>query len=818
MESSVILETIRVSDASVSSCSDESVQFCSSVKGSENLGDDLLEDLDSYLADINDRLTVSRMVSNSVIKGMVNAVAQEANEKIAMKDLEVAGLKEALHYYHVDADENSPFHEANTRKCRPFLSPSDALMEHDSISESLRKLKSSAKEQFKKLRKEISSIRASSPMRKINSSSEVVGLCGILQEKASEKWTDVDKTIDTLLTTLDSVYEQVNNIICLSKVSVSECLQDREFQGEIEDMVIKHSIRSLHEEFEERLWKQSVHSCGNGIAYTPEKIKEISRLRKELDAISKMLSTSETGQLTSHGSCEIGEERNDTKRSDHFHRKVPSNHVSPAASVWEGNGKHEVSGTGIPENLESSTLQHMSKEELFHYFKTEMTKMKRNHESQVQEITEEYFSLKRKGSLPLRKDKEFDAAWKKIPEVILKLDDILVENEKLPAVSNNAESLASLKDRLDTLLSENHQLRDSLTDKRKEVKYLSALVSEAAEKMSQHSLAEAKLLKMIGSLKSSAEDAKIEASISEDVYKCILSKVSDQIKCETEESIMESSLMQQIYEVILRESTQNVENTGKYEIEDPDLEFIVMQGLSAIIYKEAIKDAEARLGIMNMKYDSENEARVSLETKMLEKEKALRLEIEEKERLKQQILLMEASLQTKERSVLEIADALVKEKEQFELASQQLNHLREHSNQQQKLISESSHEMDRMKDNLVEALKQIDLQKGEICELKQELETTKKELGKTDDQRKMLLAVAKEKQTTLSFVQAKERERSKQMESVIAFMNGLLKAMANFEVQVDKGIKQNSLRYILCYNYLLFFAFHEYSSSLFNFP
>lgn len=109
MESPEILESIRVSDASVSSCGDESVQLSNSVKGSENLGDDLLEDLDSYLEDINDRLTISRMVSNSVIKGMVNAVAQEANEKIAMKNLEVAGLKEALHFCHVDADETDPF-------------------------------------------------------------------------------------------------------------------------------------------------------------------------------------------------------------------------------------------------------------------------------------------------------------------------------------------------------------------------------------------------------------------------------------------------------------------------------------------------------------------------------------------------------------------------------------------------------------------------------------------------------------------------------------------------------------------------------------
>lgn len=819
MESAEILENIRVSDASVSSCGDESVQFSNSVKGSENLGDDLLEDLDSYLEDINDRLTISRMVSNSVIKGMVNAVAQEANEKIGMKDLEVARLKEALHCYHMDADETDSFrslkvlHEAKNTKCRSSLSLSAALAEHDKLRESLGNLNKSAKQQFKKLQKEITGIRGPNPMRRINSSSEVVGLCGILHEKASDKWMDVDKTIDTLVTTLDTVFEQVNDIVYLNEKSVSEWSQDQEFQGEIEAMVVKHSIRSLQEEFEERLWNKNAYFCGNGSVHGPEKMKEISRLRQEIEAISKMLSTSEFGQLTSHGSCDIGEEWSRTKGSEHFHRKVLSNHVSSATSVSEANGKHEESKTCMPENLESLPLKHLSNEELFNYFKTEMTKMKRNHESQVQVMTEQYFILKREflkergSSLLLRKDKEFDAVRKKIPEVILKLDNILVENEKLPSFGNSAENLESLKERLDTLLSENHQLRDSLADKKKEVRYLSKQVSDAAEKMSQHSLAETKLLKIIGNLKSALEDEKIEGSISEDVYKCIFSEVINLIKCMTEDSNIESTLFEQIYDVILREAAQNAETSSKYEIEDPDMEFIIMQGLSAVIYREAIKDAEAKLNNLNVKYDSENEARVSLEIQVVEKEKALRLEMEEKERLKKEILLLKALLKEKERFQLEIAEALAKEKEQFVLASQELNNLREHANQQQKLISESNHEANRAKCNLVEALQQIDLQKVEICELKQNLEKTRKELGETDEQRRMLLSVVEEKQNTLSLVEAKEREHGKQMESIIVFMNGLSKAIAEFDGRVEKGIKRNSLRYVRSYRLLLFLPF-----------
>ncbi|XP_042463244.1 WPP domain-associated protein-like isoform X1 [Zingiber officinale] len=53
-------------------------------------------DIDSYWDELNDRLNVSRMVSDSVVKGMVNAIVEEANEKIALKDLEIAVLNKKL--------------------------------------------------------------------------------------------------------------------------------------------------------------------------------------------------------------------------------------------------------------------------------------------------------------------------------------------------------------------------------------------------------------------------------------------------------------------------------------------------------------------------------------------------------------------------------------------------------------------------------------------------------------------------------------------------------------------------------------------------
>ncbi|TQD75354.1 hypothetical protein C1H46_039115 [Malus baccata] len=74
---------------------------------------------------------------------------------------------------------------------------------------------------------------------------------------------------------------------------------------------------------------------------------------------------------------------------------------------------------------------------------------------------------------------------RRISEVITKLDEVLVKREEVATCSNNEESLSSLKERLELLISENHHLRDLLANKEREVNCLSLQVSEAAEKMKE---------------------------------------------------------------------------------------------------------------------------------------------------------------------------------------------------------------------------------------------------------------------------------------------------------------------------------------------
>ncbi|KAL7211270.1 hypothetical protein ACSBR2_014201 [Camellia fascicularis] len=770
MESEEVMVGLIDVGSVVTSISDGLEQEVSSVRENENLGVDLLEGLDSYLDDINDRLTISRMVSDSVIKGMVKAVERVAEEKIAAKELEVASLKERLHFHKLGADKSvssgSPMAHREQRSLENglYCSFPDAVVEHDKMRESLCGLRSVAMDQIKKLKKDIDSIRGCSSMRTIGSGSELVGLGGILPMEASESLVGVDKRLNTLKTTVDTICTQADDMVRLAKASLCEWQQEQEFQREVETMVIRSSIRSIHEEFEDKLWDQNAHPCGSQSVNWLERINEVSNLRKELDVILKSLSNAETGQLISHGSHDM----------DHFHRKALSNHVSPSTSISDGNGTLEESKNGMPENWDAAQLKHMSKDEMVNYFNTMITKMRRNHESKVHELTEDYFGLKREylkikekgSSLPLRKDKDLDMLRKKIPEVILKLDDILVENEKIATLSNNVESVGNLNDRLNGLLSENRQLRESLADKRKEVKCLSSQVSDASDQMSHHALAEANLLKSISNLKSDAEDAEIEALVSEEVYKCVLREVTAQINRDTEELALQSIAMQEVYEIIYREASQDAEATSKCEIGDSDIEFLVMQGLCGVIFKEAIKDAQSQINDLNRKYLHENEIRVSLE----------------------------ASLKEKDKLALELSAALAEERDRFELASQESNDLKDLASLLQTLVSERSKELHLTKGELEEVLEQIDVDKVEMNKLNQLLELKTNELMEADELRDQLLAVIEEKQNAILLLGVKENKQSKQMQAVIGLVHGLSKALSDFERRAAEGIKKNNLR------------------------
>ncbi|KAG5255462.1 WPP domain-associated protein [Salix suchowensis] len=496
-----------IMDPTISPCNGSMVQLMDDGEEGENLGVDLLNDLDLYLEDIKDRLTISRMVSDSVIKGMVCAFEQEAAQKIAQKELELTKLKKRLHLTLWQ----------NNRKNELY---SDTFVEHDRLQESLGNLKIDVKGQLKKLEKEIHKVKGSCSMERRNSSSEIVGLSGILSEKLPDKYSDVDRMLDGLGTTLDSFYKHAEDMFHIPKSLFFDWQQEREFQAEIEWLVIHNYIRGLQEELEQRLCDQNTQYYSNGSASWL--VKELSSLRQELDAITKSLSVPESGQSSF------------------------------------SNGNHDESIITVPENLEAAQLiQDMNKGDFLNYHKSEMTKMKREYESKVTEMKREHES--------------------KVQEIT------------------------------EGLFEHKRRVKERNLLYQKEIKLLSSQVSDAAEKMSRHSWTEANLFRMITNLKSSIEDAHIEATISEYLYKLLLKEFMGQIECSSKESDLEHNIMEVIYEIILREVAQNVKPASKLEIEDSDIESIVMQGVLEIVLQDAFKEAEEKLSSLNLKYTNDKE-------------------------------------------------------------------------------------------------------------------------------------------------------------------------------------------------------------------
>ncbi|XP_077243870.1 WPP domain-associated protein-like [Tasmannia lanceolata] len=515
------MEISEVSDAKASSVGDGSMQSSSSFKGSENLGNDsshyetfLVEEMDSYLADIDTRLIVSRMVNDSVVKGIVNAVSEEAAEKISSKETEVALLNGKLRCYESDEFRDKDCGSSSATSIELEKMNLDVILDSggqwNHIEEHLTNLKIAAEGQSRRLKEEIEEIRGFSSVSKMN-------MGAIQQGKIAEKCVETEESIDTLKDIIRSVNKEIDSIVLFSKASLYEWKWEQEFQEEVKNIVFQSYTRSIQKEFEAKLLKQGVRALGS----QNKKVSELSSLRQELDVISRSLFSPEMGKLQSHGSHELTDEWTNGERKDRIHRKVPSTALRDENSI-AATAKSDLSENKT-DRVTESQLKRMAKDELISYFKSEMTNLKRNHELTVQELTEDYFSLKReflkeKGSSHLRKDRDLDALRKKIPEVIIKLDDILVENEKLPAICDDYENICSLNDRVENLLSENQCLRGLLADKTKAVKHLSSQVSDAADKMSNHSSVEVNLLKQIKKLKCDMEDANIKVFIREKIY------------------------------------------------------------------------------------------------------------------------------------------------------------------------------------------------------------------------------------------------------------------------------------------------------------
>lgn len=751
----------------------------------DSIGVEFLEDFDSYMEDINERLVISRMVSHSVIKGIVNAVQQEAAERITEKQSEISLLKESLSLHQTGTDRNG-------------------------YSDNVSSLRIVAREQVKKMRKEIDRLRGGSPIRKMASCSELMGLGEILQDKATDSFVVMENCLDDLGTTIDKICVSVEDVLSSSKSSIIEWKHEQELQRELEWFVIQISVNNLQEELDERL----NYHCNSYSRNVVEKINEISSLRKDLDEILNTVSNPESHNL------------------DSLYRKLSlDSHTFSSISL--GNGVSDESTNGIPDKWNAAQFSHLDKVGLVDRFNTEISNMKRIHETKVQKMTEDYFTLKREylrqngSSSQLRKDKELEVLKKKIQEITSRLDDILLENKNLPIVTKEVDSLDRLNDRLKDLTSENRQLRETILRKNKEIAFLSEQVSNASEKM-------IKLLKSIEDHRYDEEDAFLENLIASEVFKCTLEDIRSlqaihvtteelgiSLSNEINDSALELLAMQGLCEIIYKEAIKEAEsqinelktrNASEFdhrvrlerivtEKEDElkslihsESEHLAMKERCETIYKESIEEAKSQINELKTINASEFDHRLRLERKVTENEDRLKNLIQEKEDLEERLNLAQVLVEENGKSTFEMSMLLSKEKEQVELAYKEINDLKEKTRLQRSSLSEKSQELDAVKTKLLEVSQQNEAQTLEIRKLKENLESQTLQFTSVNKERQMLLDANQENLEAILLLEAKEGKQREQMDALSVYVSGLSASLAKFEDKIFENIKNASSR------------------------
>ncbi|CAN7006888.1 hypothetical protein IGI04_010371 [Brassica rapa subsp. trilocularis] len=665
-------EFVMVEDGSSESRDDGlSAEVNGVVKENENVNVNVafLDDFESYWDDVNIGLMISRVVNDTILRATVAAVEAEAAQKIAEKDLELSRVRETLSLYHVGSEEN----EVSSDKASLELTDG-----------SLISLKNVARKQLVMLVEELTSLRKYVHVNKAGAT---------VDDDTSGAHEIGSKTVDKMLDSLKSILETV-----LKRKNDTELpsswQQEHDFQKVIESAVVTTFVRSLKDEYQQRLLQKEAECSGNKSSLLGN-IKEITGLRQELEAIRKALSDHENGDIEAG---EVG----DRKRVEQLHRKMSAS----LSSALDTNGKHDVGS--VPENFD--TLKHLTPIELINHFNTEMNQMKRDHDYEIQEMTEQCFTFKRKylnlkerGSFSfVGKGKELDALKKKIPSVISKLDKILVEDEKLVSEGkNNAE----FKSRLDSLLLENLQLKDSL--------------SEAAEKMSQLYQAEADHQELIRKLELDADDSHVKASIAEDVYSCCVTEFLGQIRSAKEETDLEHSKMRDAYELILKDLESKADCESKDGFVDSCLESLITEECSAVIYKEALKEADKKIAELNVH--------------VAENEEALKSEMVDKERLNEEIHRLECLVKEKEGLVQTAECNLASERKKLEVASQQINDLQSQTEQQHIKIQEKNEALRVMS---ARELEKIEGYEKKISELREELDLARESWEETKDEKR----------------------------------------------------------------------------------
>ncbi|MQL96154.1 hypothetical protein Taro_028827 [Colocasia esculenta] len=793
------MPNLETAESSAALMDDESILSTSSFKGSENLCADsisnenlLLEDWESYWNDLNARLTVSRMVSDSVIRGIVNAVVQEAAESNSSKEAEITRLTKRLALYEPDtlAGKESILSPVPAETTSHMLFNCSDLIKDN--TRHLFHLNIAAEKHLQLLKSGIECIR-----KMINSGSENCLCCVSDHLKAAGDLTQIDKSIDALGLLVTSISQQIDGMTHTLKDSLYEQQWQWEFQREVDSIIFQASIREQREEFDMELCKQkSLFDAQNHFWF--QKVQELSSLHQELDSISKSILGIEPEHPFSHGPQEIFEERTSNKMKDQFPHKVYRDNIAVDTSHIGVNGfatmeKSDIPSLGVPE---ASLLVHMSKEDLMSHYQNEINKIKRQLEAALHEKTEELFRLKReflkeRGSLHFRRDKDVESLKKKVPEVVLKLDKVLAESKNFSSVQDHHDKTCTFKQRIENLLAENRRLHDLLVDKRKEMDCLSSQVTDAAKQRSNYSIVEANLFKKVKKLEWEIEDVKTEAIIKGQLDEWIVSELIRDAKCQAEELLLKDMMVEEFYGCIFRGSIADVYSSMKpvvkYDEEKKTLATIVSE-------KEKAWDLEVE------KSGKLRQEVVSLMALINEKESALLLEVTKSEKLSQEIKSLSSLIEEENHFVSDINAKLEQQNKHLDLCCEELNLLKDQANDRRRLISEDKSESNLLRAKLEEALNKIQQSDAKIAELNERLAIVSDDIKEAEKQKAHLHDMVQQKESEIVSVSVQMDEQTEQMESIVIFVQELSKSVQEFESIVMCNFERRSARLeILCH-------------------
>ncbi|OEL23453.1 hypothetical protein BAE44_0015528, partial [Dichanthelium oligosanthes] len=345
---------------------------------------------------------------------------------------------------------------------------------------------------------------------------------------------EIDERFNALKLLMGAVFRQAREILGSVNASASDLQWDHELQLEVFGATIGECVSGLQEELERRLYEQINITNTMGRNWK-EAVTQFAAMREDLGVLCKLLLPSVPEAHIANSKNESPGNRSNRWKYNFFGKKTKEDR-SPRAEDSKSFRKQKSFGAKdvISEKSDFRHLNGMTREEVISYFKSEISKLKRMHESALQERTEELFRFKReKGSHSLKNDVEFEPLRKKIPEIISRMDQIISKNIKVPAICMTHDELderCRLTSRIDALYYENQYLRGMLADKTKDVKALSSQLSEASTELSLQLSSEEELLRQIDKIREEYEDLRIEGDVRDGLYQAVTRQLLDDSK------------------------------------------------------------------------------------------------------------------------------------------------------------------------------------------------------------------------------------------------------------------------------------------------